>query len=216
MRILIHICCANCAVYPVKILREEGHSFTGFWSNSNIHPFDEYKLRLDSLRGFTANRDMDMIYDEYEPAEFFKMFGNFFEQDLNHLNYLNDLDKLNNLNKLNELNELNNIPAYPERCKLCYSLRLGKTAEKAAKYGFDAFTTTLMISPYQDFEKLTAAGKYFEEKYNVSFYLKDFRLYFAKSMTASKELGIYRQKYCGCIFSRAERHNKLSLQESKY
>ncbi|MBI4837971.1 MAG: epoxyqueuosine reductase QueH [Nitrospirae bacterium] len=207
MKILIHICCANCAVYPVKILREEGHSLTGFWSNSNIHPFDEYKLRLDSLRGFTADRDMDMIYDEYEPAEFFKMFGNFFEQDLNNLNHLNDLNKWN---------DLNHIPGHPERCKLCYSLRLGKTAEKAAKYGFDAFATTLMISPYQDFENLTAAGKYFKEKYKVPFYLKDFRPYFAKSMAASKELGLYRQKYCGCIFSSAERHKKLSLQDSKY
>lgn len=196
MKILMHICCANCAIYPVKTLREEGHSVTGFWFNPNIHPSQEHKLRLDSLRNFAAKYNIDVIYDEYEPVEFLKMF-NPTVMDLHNIN----IDKIEIPPDF--------IPQHPERCKSCYSLRLEKTAQKAAKYGFNAFSTTLLISPYQDFEGITTISKAFADKYNVAFYLKDFRPDFRKAMTISKELSLYRQKYCGCIYSRAERSNQI-------
>ncbi len=99
-------------------------------------------------------------------------------------------------------------PPSPERCRSCYRLRLEKTAEQAQKEGFDAFSTTLLISPYQDFEQLAITGNDLAEKYNVQFLLKDFRPYFREAMNLSKELGLYRQKYCGCIFSREERKHR--------
>lgn len=193
MRILLHICCANCAIYPVKSLREEGHYLTGFWFNPNIHPYGEYRLRLDSLRSFTAQNNIDMIYDEYEPVEFLKMFN----------------PSVTDLSRINP----DVIPQHPERCKSCYSLRLEKTASKAAKYKFDAFTTTLLISPYQNFDGVTAIGREFADKYNVEFYLRDFRPDFRKAMAVSKELNFYRQKYCGCIYSREEREGGREKSE---
>lgn len=172
MKILLHICCSNCAIHPFKILKTEGHNFTGFWFNPNIHPFEEHKSRFDSLRELADKWLVDMLYTgRYKPEEFFRI-----------------------------------ISPSPERCKSCYRLRLEKTAQEASKQGFDAFSTTLLISPYQDFEQLTATGRELADKYNLSFYLRDFRPYFRDSMSSAKELGLYRQKYCGCIFSREEKH----------
>ncbi len=186
MNILLHICCANCAIYPVKTLQEEGHNLTGFWFNPNIHPYQEYELRLDSVKDLAGRWRIGMIYtSEYDSAEFFKLQGN------------------------------NPAPECPERCKSCYRLRLEKTAEQAQKKGFDAFSTTLLISPFQDFEQLVIIGEEFADKYDVPFYLRDFRQYFSKAMTYAKEFGLYRQKYCGCIYSRKERYQKKTTMAKK-
>ena len=185
MNILLHICCGNCAAYPFKLLQEEGHDYAGFWFNPNIHPYEEYSLRLDSLKKLAERWFINMHYTEdYDPAEYFRMFG---IEDLNGVGYVERA----------------------ERCKLCYRLRLEKTAEKACQNGFDAFSTTLLISPYQDFEQITATGKELAEKYSILFHIKDFRPHFRKSQAMAKELGLYRQKYCGCIFSREERRRAL-------
>ena len=187
MKILLHICCSNCALYPVKIIQSEEHGFTGLWFNPNIHPFEEYDFRLASLKRLSSEWKFDVIYmEEYTPEEYFRMF---------------------NMQENNALNDLN-LPASPERCRSCYQLRLEKTAEQAQKQGFDAFSTTLLISPYQDFEQISTTGKELAEKYNVLFHLKDYRPHFRDAMALSKELGLYRQKYCGCIFSREERNRK--------
>jgi predicted adenine nucleotide alpha hydrolase (AANH) superfamily ATPase len=187
MKILLHICCSNCALYPVKLFRSEGHSLTGFWFNPNIHPLEEYECRLDSFKQLSKEWKMDVVFrEEHKPEAFFKMFG------------------LNSLNGLNSLKGLK-IPPFPERCKSCYKLRLEETAIEASKEGFDAFTTTLLISPYQSFEEIEKAGKALAERHNVEFRPWDFRPYFREAMALSKELGLYRQKYCGCIFSKNER-----------
>lgn len=183
MNILLHICCSNCAIYPVKTLREEGHSLIGLWFNPNIHPYEEYKLRLDSLRRLSDKWCIDMIHTEdYTPLDFFKMFNSANPEVLSEF-----------------------IPPSPERCKSCYRLRLEKTAEVASKHSFDAFTTTFLISPYQNFEQITKIGNEFADKYSIPFYHRDFRPYFRESMAIAKEIGLYRQKYCGCIYSREER-----------
>lgn len=190
MKILLHICCSNCALYPVKIMRSEGHDFTGFWYNPNIQPFDEYKLRLDSLKSLSGQWHIEMLYDdEYKPGDYLQLFSN------------NDSNSPDGSISRNSLE----IPPFPERCRSCYLLRLEKTAEQAQKLGYDAFTTTLLISPYQDFKQITSTGKALAEKYNVNYYSNDFRPYYRKAMNLSKELGLYRQKYCGCIFSSYER-----------
>jgi len=185
MRVLLHICCSNCAIYPVRILRQEGHNLTGFWFNPNIHPRQEYNLRLESFKKLANDWHIEAFYtDEYNPQEYFKMFSIEIE----------DLDRV-------DLDTLKTFPDFPERCKSCYRLRLEKTAIEASRQGFDAFSTTLLISPYQDFDQIVNTGKKLAEKYNVFFYLKDFRPYFRDSKVLSKELGLYRQKYCGCIYS---------------
>lgn len=167
------------------MLRDEGHSLTGFWFNPNIHPADEYEFRLESVKKFANLVSTDMLYSEYEPENYLKMFKDF---------------KTNPPRLAKQ--------GTPERCRKCYALRLEKTAEEASARGLDAFSTTLLISPYQDFEQIAAAGKEAAERYNILFYLRDFRLYFRESWEYGKKFGFYRQKYCGCIFSREERFNK--------
>lgn len=198
MKILLHICCANCAIYPVKTLREEGHNLTGFWFNPNIHPFEEYNLRLDSLRDFAGMRNIDMIYKEYNPED----FNEAVKPDTP------DNPPASPFSKGGQRGILKSGVVVRERCQSCYRLRLEETAHNAAKEGVDAFSTTLLISPYQSFEGITDIGSKLSDKYNVQFYLKDFRPDFSKAMAVSKQLGFYRQKYCGCRYSVDERKKK--------
>jgi predicted adenine nucleotide alpha hydrolase (AANH) superfamily ATPase len=143
---------------------------------------------------------IDIFYDEqYKPEEFFNKFK---------------IDGPIGLNSLSSLNDLNHIPASPERCKSCYMLRLEKAAAKARDEGFEAFSTTLLISPYQDFEQITVTGKKLADKYNIHFYMQDFRPYFRDAMSSAKELGLYRQKYCGCLFSKLEREHAVKSEET--
>ena len=198
MKILLHICCSNCALYPIKIFKSDGHALTGFWFNPNIHPYDEYRSRLDSVKKLAAQWHTDIHYiEEYKPEDYFKMLN------------ITDTDLIRNaVSNAPDASEISDIPPFPERCASCYMLRLERTARHAGENGFDAFSTTLLISPYQDFEKIAATGKELEKKYNVEFHLKDFRPFFRDAMTLSKELDLYRQKYCGCIYSKKERKMK--------
>ena len=205
MNILLHICCANCVIYPAQTLQEEGHNLTGFWFNPNIHPYQEYELRLDSVKDLAEQQSVDIIFhEEYNPEVFFEMFD---ETVTNKFSYLPDNPPIPPLVKGGK--------GEFERCKSCYRLRLEKTAEQAQKKGFDAFSTTLLISPFQDFEQLVIIGEELADKYDVPFYLRDFRQYFSKAMTYAKEFGLYRQKYCGCIYSRKERYQKKTTMAKK-
>jgi predicted adenine nucleotide alpha hydrolase (AANH) superfamily ATPase len=198
MKILLHICCGNCALYPVKAIRAEGNDFAGFWYNPNIHPFQEYSARLDSLKSLSDQWKIDILYHEdYSPEESFKLF------DITDYSvFTSETDKINGLTLPYS------APPFRERCKSCYLLRLEKTAAKTKELGYDAFSTTLFISPYQDFDQIAATGRDLAEKNNVLFYVKDFRPYFRDSINLARDIGLYRQKYCGCIFSREEREKK--------
>jgi len=102
-----------------------------------------------------------------------------------------------------------------ERCSICYNLRLGKTAETAKKNGFDAFTTTLTISPYQSLELIKKIGDKVAQEVGVSFLFKDFREGFKESHEKAKEMDLYMQKYCGCLFSERERYDKKRRKKGK-
>ncbi len=210
MNILLHICCSNCSLYPITLFRAREHEFTGFWFNPNIHPFEEYNSRLASLKKLSDLWLVNILYlEEYNPEEYFRALG---ISDTAFLSQVN----LNGLNSSSGSNGSNGftIPPAPDRCRSCYKLRLEKTAREAKEGGFDAFTTTLLISPYQDFEQICKTGKLLAEKYNVMFHMEDFRPYFRDAMDLAKELGLYRQKYCGCIFSKEERHKKNTKNQS--
>jgi predicted adenine nucleotide alpha hydrolase (AANH) superfamily ATPase len=214
MNILLHICCSNCAVYPVKIFKEKGLNLTGFWYNPNIHPFQEYKLRLYSLKELSDRWHFDMFYvNEYKPAEFFKMFKSPHFPESSHTLPWKRSVRLDSEWAGGDFKE--GEKGGFERCKSCYRLRLKKTAEEAKKQGFDAFSTTLLISPYQNFEQIVTTGKELEDKYNVIFYLRDFRPNFRVSMALARELGLYKQKYCGCIYSMEERIKKIRNSKSE-
>ncbi len=175
MKLLMHICCANCCLYPLKTLDAKGIDVKGLWFNPNIHPCTEYQMRLETLQVLQKKWDLDVEYiDHYGLKEFVRAVVN---------------------------NEDN-------RCVLCYSMRLEETARTAKKMALDGFTTSLLVSPYQKFDIINIVGKEMAKKYSIPFYAEDFRPGWTKGIGLSKELGLYRQKYCGCIYSEMERYAK--------
>lgn len=102
------------------------------------------------------------------------------------------------------------------RCvNYCYLVRLEKTAKYALENGYDAFTTTLLVSPYQNHEAIREIGEELAKKYGISFIYRDFRVGFRKGQEKARQLGLYMQKYCGCIFSEEDRYKKQIEKEKK-
>lgn len=131
---------------------------------------------------------------------------------------LNSLRKLQNLWRLEVIYEDDYREFYrflravngkeTERCEICYRLRLEKTAERALSLGYQLFSTTLLVSPYQKFDKIIEIGNEIGSKMGIGFLTQDFREGFRKAQSLARELELYRQKYCGCIYSEAERYLK--------
>lgn len=101
------------------------------------------------------------------------------------------------------------------RCAFCYTLRMEETAKYAAENGFTHFTTSLIISPYQDYEGICAVARAAAEKYGVSFFERDFRPLFRDGQARAREMGLYMQKYCGCIFSEEDRYCNKPKKKAK-
>ena len=175
MKLLLHICCAPCTIYPLQTLRNQGFQITGYFYNPNIHPFREYETRKDTLKEYARTGKLEIFYDDQYDLEFF-------------------------------LNQTR--PWGPERCRICYDLRLEATARQAKAQGFDAFSTTLLYSRYQKHDWIKEVGRKTEERLEIPFYYQDFRPGWFEGVQKSKELGLYRQPYCGCIFSEKERFTK--------
>lgn len=175
MRLLLHVCCGPCAVFPVRELRAGGASVTGFFFNHNIHPYTEYRERLAAVRKFAGDAGLEMILrDEYLLEQF-----------------------------------LAAVAADPaSRCGYCYRSRLEETARTAAEKGFDSFSSTLLYSRYQNHEAIRQVAAELADRYGVAFHYEDFRRGWQEGITLSKEMGLYRQKYCGCIYSEKERYCK--------
>ncbi len=98
------------------------------------------------------------------------------------------------------------------RCSRCYEIRLEGTARYAAEHGYEQFSTTLLISPYQNHDLLRETGEYMAQKHGVAFLYRDFRPYFREGQQKAREMELYMQKYCGCIFSEEERYQKKKKQ----
>ena len=143
MKILVHICCAICFAYPHKRLMEKGYEVVGYWYNPNIHPYMEYKARMDALKKYAEFENVKIIYDEYDFIDYLRM-------------QLKDIKR-------------------PQRCINCYEYRLRKTAKYAKENGFDAFSTTLLVSHHQYHNEIKKVGKELEKKYGIKFYYEDFR-----------------------------------------
>lgn len=185
MKILLHMCCGPCSCYPVKRLREEGMEPEGYFFNPNIHPYKEWEQRLTTAKEFAAKVSMPMQADE---------------------NYrLRDF-----------LRQALPAEAQPNgRCHFCYSWRLEQTARFAAENGFEAFTSTLFYSIYQQHDLMKQMAESFAERYKVHFYYEDFRPGWQEGIDISHALELYRQPYCGCIFSEEERYSKAIKRTKK-
>jgi len=172
-RILLHVCCAPCATYTTRRLRELAFEVTGYWYNPNVHPFSEHERRRETLVQYAQQFDLPVIWEPgYEIVGFMRA--------------------------------INGQERFRTRCKVCYRLRLERTAQVAAREGFDAFTTTLLISPYQDQATIRAIAEQTAARHGLSFYFENFRRGWAEHGQMTREHGLYSQRYCGCVYSEWE------------
>jgi epoxyqueuosine reductase len=179
MRILLHICCAPCTIYPLRIFREAGCSLTGYFFNPNIHPYLEYLRRREALERFAREEDLEVRWSPDYPLEAFLQGVVFKEQ---------------------------------ERCRWCYEMRLRRTAEMARRDSYDGFSTTLLSSRFQKHDLIRNFGEMLAGEYGVPFIYRDFRRGWDEGVRISRERHIYRQPYCGCIYSEKERYLKKDGQ----
>lgn len=171
--LLLHACCAPCSLEPVRLLREEGFEPTICWTNPNIQPRDEWQRRLDELRRWCADGDIELI----EAGE--------------------DRERW----------EAGVAPLgadRPRRCRACYALRLAEACRVAQDRGFEYVGTTLAVSPYQLFETCNDVLERLAAAHGLTPVIRDFRPYYPEATRRSRELGMYRQNYCGCRFSAVE------------
>ena len=179
-RLLLHSCCAPCSSYCMEYL-SEFFDITVFYFNPNIYPEEEYLNRVSEqkrlIEEMSFKRPVSFLAGEYEPERFYEAAKG-----------------------------LENEPEGGARCEKCFILRLEETVARAKKEKFDCFTTTLSISPLKSAEKLNNIGEKLAEKYGVKFLNSDFKKRggYQRSIELSKEYGLYRQDYCGCVFSRRE------------
>ncbi len=179
-KILIHICCAPCAIYPIKKLKEKDNDVTGFWYNPGIYPEEEYQRRLRCLKTYVGREKIKIIYKD-EPRPCVQERGEYENQELRFGG------------------------SEEERCLACYQLRLEKTANVAKEGGFDLFTTTLLISPHQKHELIREIGEKAGRKTEVEFLYADFRNGYREGITRAREMKLYHQRYCGCARSMEHR-----------
>ena len=178
MNLLLHMCCGPCSCYPVKVLRGQGIEPTGYFFNPNIHPYKEWDMRLKAAEEFAARSEMKIITDKHY------MLRDFLRRAL-------AAEQVEN-----------------GRCRMCYTWRLEETARYAAENGFDAFTSTLFYSIYQQHELMKETAEHFAKVYGVKFHYEDVRPGWQEGIDMSVEMGLYRQPYCGCIFSEEERYSR--------
>ena len=182
--LLLHACCAPCSSYVIEYL-SKFFDITIFYYNPNIYPKSEYERRRDELKNFLPRfpaayeNNVKLIEAPYDPADFYTAI------DIEHNP------------------ELKIESERGERCRRCYLLRMEKSFDYAQKNNFDFFTTTLSISPYKDAEKINSIGYTFVSIQNTKYLPADFKKKsgFLRSTQLSREYGLYRQDYCGCVFS---------------
>lgn len=188
--LLLHACCAPCSSYVLEYLCEH-FDITLLFYNPNISPRDEHELRYKELTRLVKDMGLEgkvgFARSEYEPERFLEIARG-----------------------------LENAPEGGERCKKCYALRLKKAAEIAARSGFDYFTTTLSISPYKNAEWLNEIGGEAADEAGVRYLYSDFKKRggYRRSCELSVQFGLYRQDFCGCAYSKAERQLKKRAEES--
>lgn len=172
MKILLHICCAPCGIYPIKNLLKNGFDLTGFFYRHNIHPYTECVRRQEAVQAYSEKIGLRVIYQkDYDLEGFLR----------------------------------NVVFRESERCGYCYHDRLRTTALIAKRGRFDYFTSTLLYSRFQNHKMIKSIGESVGKSVGIPFYYEDFRIGWKKGIEESKQLGLYRQQYCGCIYSEKER-----------
>ena len=173
-KILLHACCAPCSPYVAELLSRD-YEVTLFFYNPNIQPEQEYQLRLDEIKRFAEDNNLNLIIADYELDKW--------------TDYIKGLEK---------------EPERGKRCEQCFKLRLEKSLEEAEKQSIPYLTTTLTVSPHKDAVTINRIGQDLAENSNVTFLNENFKKNdgFRKTNEMGKKYNFYRQNYCGCLFSR--------------
>ncbi|HBI27917.1 MAG TPA: hypothetical protein DDY25_09335 [Peptococcaceae bacterium] len=180
MKVLMHICCGPCGVYPVQDLLKQGYDVHGYYYNPNIHPYQEYAKRKEGAEEMGRQLEIPLLAaTEYHPETYFRQVS---------------------------YNEA-------ERCHICYSIRLQETATRAKAEEYDGFTTTLLISPWQKHDLMRQIGEEVAEDVGIPFLYFDWRKRFSDGRRQAKLMGLYRQQYCGCLYSEQERYQGSDEQD---
>ncbi len=188
--ILLHSCCAPCSSSVVEQLKPY-FRITIFYYNPNIHPKKEYIIRKEENQWFAREiMKIRFIEGEYDPRAWFEA-----------------------------VRGLEKEPEGGRRCPVCYRFRLEKTAQVAKELGFDYFTTTLSVSPHKNVQWINEIGLQLEEQYGVRFLVADFKKGggYQRSLELSRQYDLYRQHYCGCVFSLRDRrqHEREKRRDSE-
>jgi len=175
-KILLHVCCAPCSTYPITVLREE-FDVTAYFYNPNIHPKKEWLFRRDELVEFLDRWKVPLFLDQYDAAAWFRLTKGYEKE-----------------------------PEGGKRCSICFDMRLKRAALYAASNGFDLFTTTLSVSPHKNAELINSLGEKAGKEFGIDFLKANFKKKngFKISVEISRKEGLYRQNYCGCIYSKRE------------
>ena len=186
-KLLIHSCCAPCSSYVLEYLSQH-FDITLLYYNPNISPKSEFEYRVSELKRLVSemplDKEINIEIPEYNDREFY-----------------------------DEVKGMEDIPEGGERCFKCYEIRLRKAIEYAKENGFEYFTTTLSISPYKNAEKLNEIGERLAGEYGgVKWLPSDFKKKngYKRSIELSRKYNLYRQDYCGCVYSKAERDKKTA------
>ena len=182
-RVLLHICCGPCSIYPFATLHAQGYTLECFFYNPNIEPLDEYERRREAAVAFQKQCSATVHYVEYDHALYRARRAQ--------------------------------SPAGEFRCRSCFALRLEKTATFANNNGFDSFTTTLLVSPYQDQQIINELGHALSQNAGAKFLSYDFRSGFRQGQAQAKDLQLYRQNYCGCLDSLQERNQQIEKKKAR-
>lgn len=174
-KILLHACCGICSGYPLEYLLENHFLPVVYFYNPNIQPVNDYYKRLEAQKTLCEHFGVELLEENYDTSEF--------------ENYIKGLE---------------DEPERGKRCVKCFELRLDRTAQKAKELGIDCFTTSITISPHKNFNLLKSIGEDIAKKYEIEFLAIDFKKKdgFLKTNRLSKELGLYRQNYCGCLYGK--------------
>ena len=187
--LLLHSCCGPCSSYVMEYLAQY-FDITIFYYNPNISPAAEFQFRAEEQQRLIREMDLGVSFllGKYEPERFFS------------------------LAKGHEAE-----PEGGERCGICFEMRLREAAKLAAEGGYDWFTTTLTISPLKNAGRLNTIGQAMGEEYHVAFLPSDFKKKegYKRSIELSAQYHLYRQNYCGCVFSKREREEQMQKERQE-
>lgn len=190
MKLLLHACCGPCSLEPIRLLQADGHELTIAYMNSNIHPESEYRERRDTLLAWAQDNDLSVVEGVYDADTWEATAGAIAQK-----------------------------PGYAreDRCRACYRLRFEEAAAYAQEHGFEGICTTLSVSPYQFTDIIAEELERVGARFGLVTIFKDFRPFYPEATRRSRELGMYRQNYCGCHFSdveaAAEREERKRLRK---